>query len=316
MINQRISLSEATGAYMDTYILEPTEHYQAGARRPVVVVCPGGGYLRTSDQEAEPVAMRFNTLGYHAVVVRYTCGEKARWPRPMVELAEAIRILRENANEWLIRTDKIAICGFSAGAHLSAMLSCTFDKAAEAMGVDAETVRPNAAILGYPVIDLNVSLTKSEVDYPYLEGDVDPEHPERSVPELFKPAVVWAGDRYMIDFTVPMYKSVYGTAEPTTEQKNMLSPNYLVSEKTCPTFIWNTFSDELVPAINSIRYANALYEKDIPCEYHMFAAGPHGLSLADDTVAVSDAYNCPKVAKWFELCAGWLKGIDFTPKMQ
>ena len=45
--------------------------------RGAVIVCPGGGYLNCSDREAEPVALRFAGMGYHAAVLRYsTYGER------------------------------------------------------------------------------------------------------------------------------------------------------------------------------------------------------------------------------------------------
>ena len=86
---------------MDTYLLAASDQIQIGATRPVVLVCPGGAYLRTSDSEAEQVALHFNTLGFHAAVVRYSCGSKALWPTPMVELASAIKVFRENAGSGM-----------------------------------------------------------------------------------------------------------------------------------------------------------------------------------------------------------------------
>ena len=40
--------------------------------RPLILLCPGGGYTRTSDREAEPMALKFLAMGYHAAV-RYSC---------------------------------------------------------------------------------------------------------------------------------------------------------------------------------------------------------------------------------------------------
>ena len=93
-----------------------------------------------------------------------------------------------------------------------------------------------------------------------------------------------------------------------------LSANLLVTEDTCPSFVWNTCDDELVLAINSIEYVEALQAHHVPCEYHMFISGPHGLSLADETVAVNDGFINPEVARWFGLCRAWLRKIDFVVK--
>lgn len=48
---ERIPLG-AQGAYLDTYFLADSPELKAGACRPAVVVCPGGGYAYTSDREA------------------------------------------------------------------------------------------------------------------------------------------------------------------------------------------------------------------------------------------------------------------------
>ena len=50
------------------------------ASRPLVLVCPGGGYEFTSDREAEPLALQFLAMGYHAAVggARRTCSPSAR----------------------------------------------------------------------------------------------------------------------------------------------------------------------------------------------------------------------------------------------
>src|SRR5699024_11927674 len=49
-------------------------------------------------------------------------GEKAKGFRPLMELSETVRILREKAKEYWIDPDKIAVCGFSAGGHVAASL--------------------------------------------------------------------------------------------------------------------------------------------------------------------------------------------------
>ena len=41
-----------------TYSLDNSIEMNINRKRPVVVICPGGGYTMTSDREAEPIAMQ------------------------------------------------------------------------------------------------------------------------------------------------------------------------------------------------------------------------------------------------------------------
>ena len=58
--------------YMETFLLSVTDKFTV-QERPLILVCPGGGYNHTSDREAEIVAMQFNAMGYHTAVLRYSC---------------------------------------------------------------------------------------------------------------------------------------------------------------------------------------------------------------------------------------------------
>lgn len=37
------------------YILDCSKEYQPDLKRPMIILCPGGGYEMTSDREAEPI---------------------------------------------------------------------------------------------------------------------------------------------------------------------------------------------------------------------------------------------------------------------
>lgn len=82
----------------------------------------------------------------------------------------------------------------------------------------------------------------------------------------------------------------------------------LVSAQTPPTFIWHTFADAMVPVINSLTYATALAQHQVPLDLHLFTKGKHGLCLATVETA---RYNRPediekRAATWFELALSWL----------
>lgn len=132
---------------MDSYLLKGDK------KRAAVLVCPGGGYAHTSSREAEPIAIKFNAAGYHAFVLYYSVAPR-KHPQPLLDVSRAMNIIRENAEEWNIDADKVAVCGFSAGGHLAASLAVHYDKPylKNVEGLCDGWNKPDALILSYPVI--------------------------------------------------------------------------------------------------------------------------------------------------------------------
>ncbi len=140
----------SVAAYLHT---EMKNERKPRAGLPAVLICPGGGYGMVSEREGEPVAKEYFGAGYHAFVLTYSVGEKAKDFLPLRQLASAMAHVRKHAKEWNLDGGRIAVCGFSAGGHLAASLGTLADdeKFLAAWG-RREKVRPNAMVLGYPVI--------------------------------------------------------------------------------------------------------------------------------------------------------------------
>ena len=138
---------ELTGGGTLTVYLRASDSRMPNAlERPLVLVVPGGGYNHVSPREGDPVALQFAAAGYHTAVLDYAVGEKAQNWLPMRQLAEAIGLVRAHAAAWHVLPGKIAVCGFSAGGHL-ALSGAVLDIPGE-----SAQPRPDAVILGYPVI--------------------------------------------------------------------------------------------------------------------------------------------------------------------
>lgn len=134
------------------YILKNYDEYCKGRKRPAVIVCPGGGYFYTSDREATPMATEFLAAGMCAFVLRYSCVPN-RFPTALVELAAAVQMVREHAEEWNIDPNKIIVQGGSAGGHLAASLGVFWNhEVLRSRGFTGDSHKPNGLILAYPVI--------------------------------------------------------------------------------------------------------------------------------------------------------------------
>ncbi len=84
--------------------------------------------------------------------------------------------------------------------------------------------------------------------------------------------------------------------------REYLSSENNISESTPPVFMWHTADDASVPVGNALVFADALSEKRIPFELHIFQSGRHGLGLAMDE---------PDVASWTMTCETWLRKQGF-----
>lgn len=139
-------------ARLVTYLWEASPEIPI-ENRPLVLICPGGGYEMTSDREAEAVALRVMNMGFHAAVLRYSVAP-AEFPTALLEVAKSVQIIREHSKKWKIDSEKLVIMGFSAGGHLAASYSVFWNQPwlLEKAGAEAELLQPNALLLGYPVI--------------------------------------------------------------------------------------------------------------------------------------------------------------------
>ena len=138
-----------------TYFLDSSIEMRPNEKRPVILMCPGGGYEMTSDREAEPMAMQFLAMGYHVAVLRYSVCP-VRYPAALLQVAESVLYLKEHADEYHIDPEKIVVQGCSAGGHLAANYGIAWNRPflTKLMGMENDPERLCVAglLLCYPVI--------------------------------------------------------------------------------------------------------------------------------------------------------------------
>jgi acetyl esterase/lipase len=217
-----------------------------------VVICPGGGYGGLAkDHEGNQPAQWFNDQGVSAFVLHYRLGSQGHhYPTELADVQRAIRWVRSHSQEYAIDPTRIAVMGFSAGGHLASMAATLFDeKAYDASdAIDQVDARPDFAILCYPVISFDPTVTHGG-----------------SRKNLFGPERVNDEDL-----------------------ARKLSSDNNVTDRTPRTFLFQTDADTGVPAENATRFYLALRAKKIPAEFHSFQNGPHGVGLyrGDPTLGV------------------------------
>lgn len=144
MKTEIITLNKERNVTLTAYLQGVGGEFRYVTKRPAMIVIPGGAYQFCSEREADPVAMPYLKAGYQVFILRYSLGANATWPNPLNDFDQAMALIREKADEWNLYADKIAVVGFSAGGHLAS--------AAATMAKN----RPNAAILGYAVMNNDV----------------------------------------------------------------------------------------------------------------------------------------------------------------
>jgi acetyl esterase/lipase len=139
--------------------------YQPQARdtkQAAVIILPGGSYRGLSIvKEGRDVARAFNELGVTAFVLKYrTPSERSMVDRtrgPLQDAQQAIRLVRDRADEWRIDRNRVGVVGFSAGGHLAATTGTQFDQPV-LNEWRAANLRPDFLVLIYPVISFSDEL--------------------------------------------------------------------------------------------------------------------------------------------------------------
>lgn len=264
MIHKKIVLNDT--ATLDLYILD------SEMEKPFVLIMPGGGYVFTSDREAEPIAMAFNGKGINAGVLRYTTLDKVTkvYKHATLEAAMALDYIEQYRERWNIT--KVGVCGFSAGGNLALQIA-THSK--DAWLSDYE-FNIDFLIASYPMISTEIFDLLEPIAYEYVKNPM----------------------------SVKM--RILGTDDPSDQDYYEYNVLNYIDAHTVPMFIWHTYEDELVMVADALNLASTLNKHRVPFELHVFEKGPHGLALANRVSAVREDQVDVAAEKWFDMCITWI----------
>lgn len=215
----------------------------------VVVYCGGGYGAVCIKSEGIPVAKWLNDNGIAVFMVAYRC-RPYRHPVPHWDVQRAIRMVRNDADKYGIKKDRIGIMGFSAGGHVASTLSVHYDNEfgrKPSDEIDKLSARPDFSILIYPVISMRNGITHY-------------------------------GSR----------KNLLGP-RPSEEVVATLSNDEHVNGKTPPAFLVHGKPDRVVKYINSQRYHEACRKHNIKSKYILMDRGRHGPGMMEGKPSIRDA---------------------------
>jgi acetyl esterase/lipase len=264
-----VEIRDTTNAVRISYVQNPDISVylpsKGNAMGQALIICPGGGYRRLAyDKEGTDLAKLLNSKGIAGIVLKYRLPISKRniinHKSPLLDAQRAVRLTRYHANEWNIKKDKIGIMGFSAGGHLASTAGTHFD-----IG-DANAADPVQSLSSRPDFMILV--------YPVI---------------TFNDTYTHKGSR-----------SALLGENPDPELVQYYSNELQVKNDTPPTFIIHAGDDGAVPVESSLFFYQALRNKGISAELHIYPKGGHGFSLA---------IGRGHLETWPDRCIDWLKSL-------
>jgi acetyl esterase/lipase len=163
---EEVVSKNATGKIVIANVTSPTitvfNPVKQDVNKTAIIVCPGGGYARlASGHEGNEVAEAFNKIGVTVFVLKYRLPFDSCMTNkeivPLQDLQQTIKLVRDRAAGFDINPAMLGVIGFSAGGHL---VSTGITKFSESYieNTSNTSLRPDFAILGYPVISMDSAI--------------------------------------------------------------------------------------------------------------------------------------------------------------
>ena len=252
------------GSRLDIYISDKIEKLT----RKAILIMPGGGYeCICSDREGESIAQAFAPYGYNAFVLHYSVDGEKTFPSQLIQASEAMKHIKDNAEEYGIDKDEVFAIGFSAGGHLAASLGVVWNKKEiyDETDMPYGYNKPKGIMLIYPVISGIREFAHKDSFYHLL-----------------------------------------GTNTPSVEQLKQASIELNVTNNASPAYIVHAADDDLVPVENSLFLAVEYSKLNIPYEMHIYPHGGHGFGLGNKITSVGNPNSDrADLSEWVKNAAFW-----------
>jgi len=214
---------------------------------PGVLVVHGGAWYTGTRAQLAGVCQQLAEHGFAAVAISYRLAPKHQFPAQIEDCKEAVRWMRSNAQRLKINAPAIGGFGYSAGAHLVALLGTSDAKSGMEgpdVAADEPSTRLQAVVGGGTPCDF------------------------RTVPLDTEKLSFWLG----------------GSRRQQAERYRLASPAAFISADDPPMFFFHGEFDRLVPMVGPQAMCRELKAVGVPAELYIVPQVGHLLAAMNQQV--------------------------------
>ncbi len=218
---------------------------------PVIVWLFGGGWNRGDRRGRPAVRLVDDNLyqhGYAIAAIDYRLSGEAKFPAQLEDCKAAIRFLRKHAESLQLDANRIGVWGFSAGAHLAALVGLTGSTKQFDVGNNQEIASQVQAVCAFAVTsDFRQVSSENTCD--------DPNEPNSATAQLFG-----------------------GTIQDKLELAIQASPVTYITQHAPPFLLIHGEKDGLVSCEQSRLLHDALTKAGVESTLYIIPGGDHGMA--------------------------------------
>jgi acetyl esterase/lipase len=151
---KNLTYTRAGGRDIKLDVIRPAAPPAPGERRPAILQIHGGAWIIGDKREQGlPLLKYLAARGWVTFNANYRLSPGATWPDHLLDLKQAVRWIREHADEYGVDPGFIAVTGGSAGGHLTAMMALTGNDPEYQPGFEGVDTSLQAAVPFYGIYD-------------------------------------------------------------------------------------------------------------------------------------------------------------------
>lgn len=104
--------------YLDAFINNTSKN-------PAIILIHGGGWKSGNKLHMKPLAQFIASKGYSCFAIEYRLSDEAIYPAGILDINDAIKFIKKNAEKFYVDTNKIAVLGASSGAQMATLIGTT-----------------------------------------------------------------------------------------------------------------------------------------------------------------------------------------------